>query len=471
MSGRGAAVPVGGMPAGGGASTSTAVVAYKPELRYDGTQDIFAHSMIHVTKSLERVNSGCGRPVTYFNAFQKKHVEGVPQEIKTKYRTTMVNVIKKPQTNNLEKVDEDEYFCDEYDECYDKLLVLDYLDPAYNIALKEPPSDDDYKIHRYNRSINWGYKYEVKQYALVDAYNKTVLHQDPVDRDLPAGISQKSYERYYADFVKNWEQEKMKYVLDNFYDYQRMVAVTDLFYEIARLTAYYSKNADSIVLYRLPQFKYLKLRKFCRSHYFVVADCKKALSAAQRNYYGFHLIDTLEEICKSETYMCPNGKTNAENLREEDIKAKAAASLDSSDDESDAEDTEDDDDNDDEVKQDDSKRDLVSSLGVPDGGVIGFDTGDPRYTDVDAEIVRVEDCGSSVEQNPASSDDERHNDYSPVEQYGVNINNWEEWEQLWTSGGGNGDGGNGDGGNGGGGGNDGAASLGGDDHFHNGMYG
>lgn len=433
----GAAVPAGGSQVGGASSTD--IVSYKQTLKYDGSQNIFAHSMVLINNSLEVVNDASGRPITYLSASKTK-MEGVPNEIKNKARITMKNVIKTPQTNNLERVSEDEYFCDEYDECSDKLSVIDYLDPSYTIELKKPDKGDDYSKYRYNRAINLGYKYEVKQYALTDAYDYITFSQAPPKRDLPEGIAYNKYKLFYDFFVDNWKPDKMKYVLDNFYNYQRMEAVVDLFFEIARLTAYYIKNNESIILYRLPQFKYLELQNFCRKHYFVEADCKKALTTDQRNYYGFYLIDTLEEICERETYDCPNGKTNAENLRKEDL----AESYD----ESDCED-------DDEFVDDDSTIYVGSSssageseskeVGVEveskengdaiNSDVIGFDLVGSLKTGVDTEIERVvEDCGSSFGLSADSGNgNDSHEDFSPVEQLNSDATTWEEMERTWDT--------------------------------------
>lgn len=323
MSGGGAAAM-----AGGGGSSGTVyggggtAHSFKPKPKFDGSQKIFIHALVLMNQTLERVNSAIGTPITYYDYSLRKDVEGVPNTIKTDARKTITNVINTPQNNTLEKVGDWQRHIDEYHMCEDKLAVLDYLDPSWNIEMKK--GDNDYSNFRFQRALNFGFGTETKFYALTNAVDVKYHNRPITQAKLPEGFSVEKYNKHYTFFCNHWTPMKMKYVLDNFYNYERTIAIIELFTDIARQKWYNEKMRDGVIIRRMPLFQYSQLMDICEENFFVKKDIMSKLSEKQKTYFGTCLSYTVTTICEpyQEEYG-PDGTKLCDYLKKISVSAKS----------------------------------------------------------------------------------------------------------------------------------------------------
>lgn len=439
---------MGGLHSYGGAATSVGGAGHdEGELKvsYKISQNIIVHSMIRMNKALKCVGSGCGQPITYFDFNKKAVVEGVPNIIVQDAQKTIMNILKKPQNNNIEKVSDWELYIDEYHICEDTLLVLDYLDPIWQYEPKE--GTNDYEKYRHKRMMTIGIDIETKFYALTNAVDVKCYNRTAQFTTVPEGFSEEKLKKYFDYYMSEWTKVKMEYVLKNFYDFQRANAVIHLFREISRMRWYYNMMKDDVIECRIPIFKYSKLTKLCQKHFYCVDDVMKKLGTSEKTYYGSSMESAVKQICYPYQDIGPDGKKLCDTMK---LEAKAHGLESSKDDKASRDDDGDSDSSDwwDIDGDNKGETDIKDCKSVEDdetppesSAIIPFtsiSTGDDMNigTGVDMTIERDynDESGSTGKADSSasiglSSVENVEESYSPVEQWG----DWNFWEDSNTN--------------------------------------
>ena len=286
--------------------------SFQAEPLYNGTQNMYLHSLVSMRCMLDAIGDARGKPTAFYNITLKKWEEGVPDHIKCSGRTSITNIIKKPQNNDLDRVIDWMRYIDDYDTCTDKLVMLDDLDPEYKMPLRD--ATDKYEDYRYKRSVMYGYNTQVKFIALVSAQDVKKFGHVRTDYDIPKEFVDK-FQSLFSYFSKSWSIERINYVVDNFYNYQRMEAVLDLYMAIAHKHWYFETHDNVVEPSKMPSFKYTMLIKHCKRMCYDIDDIVKSFTPDLRKYYGVFLELTARQYCKKMNIKGPNGSTLSETLK------------------------------------------------------------------------------------------------------------------------------------------------------------
>lgn len=360
------------------------------------SDSIFLFMMKKMSIELDNVGTGVGAPITYCYC-PSKNSGDVCDDVKRHAKKTIFNVVKEPQTNNIERVDDYERYIDEYDTCDFKLTVIDKLesikdyDEVFNI--ENEPDDDAFICFSKKKVSVMINDYRAKYYALESA-TKFVCDGEICDfLQYATTTSPTIFSKYYKFFISEWnDKEKITYIYKNFFDYERGMAVIDMFTNVVRQMHFNNKHDGDVVVRRIALFKYCEIKKICDMYYYSVPHIMKYFDEKDKMYFGNQLGYTVRDICMRFDIVVKDNKTVSQ-LHQTELNKEF------SDDSSDSSDSSDSDDSDD---SDDSKNaDCENAISSALVSCIG-DIQNSTQTNIGIEIENSKD--DQADQTNAEAD-------------------------------------------------------------------